>query len=105
MTTGQPHLFPLMDQPTPAGRDDRCADVALSLPLHNPFTYLIPPAMAAEVQAGSRVLVPFGSRRLIGVVVEARARKATDPARLRAIAAVVESVPVLPAELLAFLRE
>ncbi|MFI5302113.1 MAG: hypothetical protein ACHREM_28820, partial [Polyangiales bacterium] len=86
----------------------RVADVALDLPVDTAFTYAIPIALEAEVQPGVRVLCPFSSGKKIGLVVEVRSPSAHDLSlggRLREISAVVDSVPVLPGELLAFLRE
>ncbi|MBI2396023.1 MAG: primosomal protein N' [Deltaproteobacteria bacterium] len=80
------------------------AEVAVPVPVDRPFTYALPPALASAVEPGSRVLVPFGSRRLLGVVVEVRARK-EEERRLKDVAAIVDKTPVLPPELLSFLRE
>jgi len=44
-------------------------DVALPLPLDRLFTYRLPLTLQHRVQAGCRILVPFGSRKLVGVVV------------------------------------
>lgn len=44
------------------------AETILPLPLPQAFTYRVPVGM--EVQVGCRVLVPFGPRRLTGVVVD-----------------------------------
>jgi primosomal protein N' (replication factor Y) len=46
------------------------ADVSLPVPLDQPFTYVLPETLRHRVQAGSRVLVPFGSRKLTGVVLQ-----------------------------------
>jgi primosomal protein N' (replication factor Y) len=46
----------------------RCVAVALPLPFGTPFTYRLP-ARAGEAPRGARVVVPFGKRRAIGVVV------------------------------------
>ena len=44
--------------------------VVLPLPLDQAFTYLVPDDLADEAQMGCRVLVPFGPRRLTGLIVE-----------------------------------
>lgn len=87
-------------------RDDSpmVADVAVPVPIDRPFTYVLPQALVADVVPGARVLVPFGGRRLLGVVVEVRARRESDQ-KLKSIVAVVDKDPVLPPELLSFLRE
>ena len=45
-------------------------DVVLPLPLDQAYTYGVPAEMQAEAAVGSRVLVPFRSRRMTGVVVD-----------------------------------
>ncbi|MEE7547792.1 hypothetical protein HF319_12760, partial [Xanthomonas sp. Kuri4-1] len=44
--------------------------VALPVPLPRLFDYLPPPGAAPAEPVGCRVRVPFGSRELVGVVVE-----------------------------------
>lgn len=44
-------------------------DIALPVPLDRTFTYLVPPELAAAMQLGRRVLVPFGRKKMSGVVV------------------------------------
>jgi primosomal protein N' (replication factor Y) len=94
----------LFEEPTaqPAGP---CVEVALDVPLDRQFTYRIPNALAQDLVPGARVLVPFGSRRLVGVVVAVLATPPAGLENLKEVAAVVDRTPVLPAELLAFLRE
>ena len=47
----------------------KLANIALPLPLDRTFTYLVPPALESAVEAGRRVLVPFGRKKLSGIVV------------------------------------
>lgn len=47
-------------------------EVALAVPLRRTFTYAIPAAMNGRVEVGSRVIVPFRRRAMVGVVVEIR---------------------------------
>ena len=45
-------------------------DVLLPLPLEGTFTYRVPDQMDSLLQTGCRVIVPFGSSKLLtGVVV------------------------------------
>src|SRR4051812_28690479 len=82
------------------------ADVAVPVPLGRPFSYSVPAALIASVSPGIRVLCQFGPRKTLGVVLDVSDREpAFDKSKLRPISAVVDSEPVLPAELLAFLRE
>jgi primosomal protein N' (replication factor Y) len=79
------------------------ADVALPVPVGKPFSYSVPIDMAAQVRAGVRVLCPFGSRRVVGVVLGTR--EAPAPHRLRALLEVVDVEPAIPLDLLAFVGE
>ena len=45
-------------------------DVILPLPMDETYTYAVPADMRDDAQRGSRVLVPFGPRRLTGLIVE-----------------------------------
>ena len=44
------------------------ARVTLEIALRKEFDYLIPPELAGQVDVGSRVQVPFGPRKVLGVV-------------------------------------
>ncbi|MGH9593696.1 MAG: hypothetical protein ACRD5L_11430 [Bryobacteraceae bacterium] len=45
-------------------------DVSLPVPLDQAFTYRLPETLRHRVRVGCRVLVPFGTRQLTGVVIE-----------------------------------
>ena len=60
---------------------DNTADVGLPVPLDQLFTYELPVSVRHRVQRGSRVLVPFGSRRIIGVVLAVHGKKPEQQAR------------------------
>jgi len=47
----------------------RYCDVSVPVPLDRPFTYELPLTLRDRAQAGARVLVPFGNRKLIGMVL------------------------------------
>ena len=47
----------------------RYCDVSLPVPLDQPFPYELPETLRHRVSAGCRVVVPFGPRRLTGVVL------------------------------------
>ena len=50
-------------------------DVILPLPLPNPFTYRVPNELQNQVIIGSRVVVPFGSRKVhTGIIKEVHDR-------------------------------
>ena len=44
------------------------ARVTLEIALRKEFDYVIPPELAGQVDVGSRVQVPFGPRKVLGVV-------------------------------------
>ncbi|MBD3367487.1 MAG: primosomal protein N' [Candidatus Eisenbacteria bacterium] len=49
--------------------DTRYVEVAVPLPVSGTFTYSVPDELAERAVLGSRVLVPFGRRRVTGFVV------------------------------------
>ena len=69
-------------------------DVAVPLPILRLFTYLLPAELAQRVAPGCRVLVPFGSRHLIGMVV--RLKKGVRNKNLKPVLQVLDSEPLLP---------
>jgi primosomal protein N' (replication factor Y) len=72
--------------------------VALPLPLPTLFDYL-PPA-AGEPHVGSRVLVPFGRGKLVGVVVAIDAEATIGSHRLKQVVRLLDDAPLLDAELM-----
>jgi primosomal protein N' (replication factor Y) len=79
-------------------------DVAIPAPLPRPLTYEVPAHLAAAVVLGTRVLVPLGGRRVVGVVV---ARTEGEPAHaVKPVLSVLDrELPSIPEDLLHFLRE
>jgi primosomal protein N' (replication factor Y) len=77
-------------------------DVSLPVPLDRPFTYALPETLRHRVHAGSRIVVPFGARKLTGVILRCHDEIPSVPTReaLR----LIDSEPVLGAELLALGR-
>ena len=74
-------------------------DVSLPVPLDQSFTYRLPETLRHRVQLGCRVLVPFGTRKLTGVVVKVHDQPPEGP--LKEALRLVDEEPVLDAELLA----
>jgi len=74
--------------------------VALDVPLPGLFDY----CSAQTVEIGQRVIVPFGRRQLVGMVVELPAVPAVAPAQLRHVEAVLDDLPSMPADWLALMR-
>ena len=81
---------------------DACSlycDVSLPVPLDQPFTYELPETLRHRVKPGCRVLVPFGTRRLTGVVL--RSHDEAPPVPAREVFRLIDAEPVLDAGLLA----
>jgi primosomal protein N' (replication factor Y) (superfamily II helicase) len=76
--------------------------VALEVPLPRLFDYSVPPGISAVT--GDRVVVPFGSRQRIGVVVAADAVSNIAPERVKALLAIRNDAPRLSPEWLDFIR-
>src|SRR2546430_17065775 len=55
---------------TTRGMTPPFCNVALPVPLRATFTYAVPETLRGTVQPGSRVLVPFRKKAMVGVVVE-----------------------------------
>ncbi len=79
------------------------ADVALPIPLGRALTYSVPASHASRVVAGARVLVPLGTRRVVGVVLEKR--EGEPPPKVRDVLRAPDEAPAVPSELLEMLRE
>src|SRR5438094_1253471 len=95
--------FPVATQPTMVDRP-AIAEVIVPRHLNRSFTYAIPEQLRDHLQVGSRVLIPFGTSMLQGVVVALSARCSHgDPqdlvksdrlaGRLREIASVIDETP------------
>jgi primosomal protein N' (replication factor Y) (superfamily II helicase) len=80
----------------------RVLRVALEVPVAKLFDYLCDDAMVAA--AGDRVVVPFGARERVGVVVEVGEGSAVADARLKTIVRVLDNAPRLSADWLEQMR-
>jgi primosomal protein N' (replication factor Y) len=76
--------------------------VALDVPLATLFDYLRPEAF--DVVAGDRVVVPFGTRNRVGVVIEEGADSAIAAEKLKPVSRVLEDTPRLPPQWLELMR-
>jgi primosomal protein N' (replication factor Y) len=78
--------------------------VALPVPLPHLFDYLAPQG-GLDVVDGTRVLVPFGRRKMVGVVVGRTDRSEVSPGRLLALSEVLDGgEPLLDTKLIELLR-
>lgn len=57
-------------------------DVSLPVPLDRTFTYSLPETLGRRAQPGCRVIVPFGARKLTGVILRAHNEKPDIETRL-----------------------
>ncbi len=64
--------------------------VALATPLRRSFHYRLPAGMVARI--GARVRVPFGNRRLVGLIIKLGAIPDVEPSKIR------EVIEILPEE-------
>ncbi|ABE50935.1 primosomal protein N' [Methylobacillus flagellatus] len=74
--------------------------VALDVPLDGVFDYL----SEAPVQIGQRVVVPFGPRRQVGIVVDLADASDVAPAKLKSIIQYFDQEPVLDGEFFSLLK-
>jgi primosomal protein N' (replication factor Y) len=80
----------------------RYCDVSLPVPLDQPFTYSLPETLRHRVRPGSRLIVPFGPRKLTGVIL--RCHDDRPEVAIRDALRLLDSEPVLDGELLALGR-
>src|ERR1035441_1753807 len=85
----------------PEGSYQYC-DVSLPVPVDQLFTYALPETLRHRVQPGSRLVVPFGPRKLTGVIL--RCHDDRPEVATRDALRLIDNAPVLDAELLALGR-
>jgi len=78
------------------------ADIVLPLPLDKAFTYLVPPNLQDHVHLGSRVLVSFGRKTLVGVAVGFPEKSALRT--LKTIRDVLDPTPLFDPDMLRLTR-
>jgi len=76
--------------------------VALDVPLSTLFDYSV--AEGVAVATGQRVIVPFGRRQMVGVVMECVATTDVSPERVKPVTQVLHDCAPLSAQLLDLLR-
>jgi primosomal protein N' (replication factor Y) len=81
--------------------ESRVVRVAVPTPLRRAFDYLAP---TGAPLAGARVRIPFGRRETVGVVLGATTEPGVAPHKLKRISAVLDEVPLLDGQSLAFLE-
>lgn len=82
----------------------RYADVVLPVPLSELFTYALPASLEHEVQAGCRVLVPFGARGTTTALVLRLHNQAPEGFTIKEVLSVIDTSPVILPQQLTFWR-
>ena len=77
-------------------------DVSLPVPVDQLFTYSLPVTLQHRVQMGCRVFVPFGSRKLTGVVLALSDETPDGP--VKEVLRLIDEHPVLDCEMIALGR-
>jgi primosomal protein N' (replication factor Y) len=75
-------------------------DVSLPVPVDQAFTYRLPVTLRHRAKRGCRITVPFGSRKLTGVIVETHDRAPAGGYAVKEALKLVDEEPVLDDELL-----
>jgi len=76
--------------------------VALNLPIYSSFDYIMPDEHMV-IRPGSRVEVPFGNRKLIGIILNSKKMSYVIKEvkyKLKNISKVIDDVPILPNEII-----
>ncbi len=73
-------------------------DVSLPVPMDQPFTYLMPETLRHRVRVGCRILVPFGQRKMTGLVL--RTHDEAPAGAVREALRLLDEEPALDEELL-----
>ncbi len=76
--------------------------VALDVPVNTLFDYRV--GAVSDVGVGSVVLVPFGKRIAVGVVLETLSASTLPASRVRAVLSLMHEAPRLPGDVLSILR-
>ena len=72
--------------------------MSLPVPLDQPFTYAVPLSLEHRVKAGARILVPFGPRKLTGLIL--RVHDEPPEMAIKEALRLIDSEPVIDEELL-----
>ncbi len=87
--------------PSESAKSPRLVSIAAPVTVDRAFTYAIPDDWPQVPAPGVRVLIPFGSRRLIGVVREqVEVEKAPPTGKIRKLLEILDPLPALPEDLL-----
>ncbi len=82
----------------PAAAAPRYCDVSLPVPIDQPFTYALPETLRHRTAPGCRLIVPFASRKLTGIVL--RCHDEPPQVETKIAYRLVDAEPVLDAPML-----
>ncbi len=80
------------------------ASVVFPLPVDRVFVYKVPPLWEGIAGVGSRVLAPFGEKRLTGFVVDLKTEAPAGGLKLKEIEEVLDREPAFGEKILSFTR-
>jgi len=90
---------------TPPQPSTLYAHIALPVPLHGGFDYIVPKELSqAALTPGIRVVVPFGGRKLVGILLETSDTSLVPADKLKALEATFTEAPVFSTTELTFLK-
>jgi primosomal protein N' (replication factor Y) (superfamily II helicase) len=75
-------------------------DVSLPVPVDQAFTYRLPATLRHRAKRGCRITVPFGSRKLTGVIIDVHDNAPSSRYAIKEALKLVDEEPVLDEELL-----
>ena len=80
---------------------DLYAQVILPLAVEGFYTYQVPEALKARIVPGSRVLVPFGKKRIYSAIVRSIQKESPEGFQAKRIRDLLDEAPLVSADQLA----
>lgn len=80
---------------TTAPSSELYAEVLLPLPLRAVFTYSVPEAMRSELRPGSRVVVPFGTKKFYTGIIQSITATSPELSSVKEISVCLDSTPIV----------
>ncbi len=85
---------------TSAPSKQKILHIAIPTPVADTFDYLPPAEIKSKLIPGCRILVPFGRRKVTGVLVNLSDSSQIESAKLRHALEIIDSTPILQSDLL-----
>jgi len=82
--------------------DSSYIEVAIALPIHQLFTYMVPEEMLLYALPGKRVLVPFGKRRVTGYILRRCEKKHLET--IKPIMDILDEAPLFHESMIPFFQ-